>query len=119
MSLSEEIRAAINRISRENVSNTPDFILAEYLMSCLVAFESANMRRENWYGKHLCIGGGAGQNIESPVNNTQQAQSEICECKYCKDTGYLSSLGESVQANEHSPGWKYCPYCSRKLSAVR
>jgi len=47
------------------------------------------------------------------------ATDEICECEYCNDTGYLSADGKSVQANEHSPCWKYCPYCSRKLSAVR
>ena len=59
MPLANEIRAAINRYSRENASNTPDFILAEYLMACLVAFESASMRREDWYGWHLSIGGNA------------------------------------------------------------
>jgi hypothetical protein len=59
MPLANEIRAAINRCSRENVSNTPDFILAEYLMACLVAFESASMRREDWYGRHLSIMGNA------------------------------------------------------------
>ena len=54
---------------------------------------------------------------EQTPHNTTQA--EICGCEYCGDTGYLSDEGKPVQAGEHSPGWKYCPYCSRKLSAVR
>ena len=80
MPLSNEIRAAINRCSRENVSNTPDFILAEYLMACLVAFESASIRREDWYGRHLSIMGNArldamdGQ-AHPPTPQGQNAQS--------------------------------------------
>ena len=43
--LRQEIAAAINRHSAENGSNTPDFILAEYLTDCLAAFDKAvNMR---------------------------------------------------------------------------
>lgn len=39
--LEDEIRILINKYSRENISNTPDYILAEYLDNCLVAFEKA------------------------------------------------------------------------------
>ena len=41
----------INRYSRENVSNTPVFILAQYIAGCLLAFETAVQQRENWYGR--------------------------------------------------------------------
>lgn len=80
MPLANEIRAAINRYSRENVSNTPDFILAEYLMACLVAFESASMRREDWYGRHLSIGVNARLDIKDgqahpPTPQVQNGQS--------------------------------------------
>lgn len=54
--LVDEIRAALNRHSAENVSNTPDFILAEYLLNCLNAFDAASKRREQWYGAHLVPG---------------------------------------------------------------
>lgn len=57
MMLSDELAAILNRCSRENASNTPDFILAEYMLSCLTAFEKASVRREAWYGKGLRIGG--------------------------------------------------------------
>jgi hypothetical protein len=49
--LRKEILSAINKHSVENDSNTPDFILAQYLMDCLSAFEKANLRREEWYGR--------------------------------------------------------------------
>ena len=47
----EELEALINKYSKENDSDTPDFILAEYLNSCLVAFSKASNRREVWYGR--------------------------------------------------------------------
>jgi hypothetical protein len=48
--LRHEIERAVNRVSGENGSNTPDFILAEYLVSCLAAFDRAVQARERWYG---------------------------------------------------------------------
>lgn len=56
----KELEAAINRCSRENGSNTPDFILADYLAGCLAAFDNASRAREKWYGKSLSIGMGIG-----------------------------------------------------------
>ncbi len=47
--LGKDIKGLINKYSREEDSNTPDFILAEYLMACLCAFEVASNRREVWY----------------------------------------------------------------------
>jgi hypothetical protein len=46
-----ELRATLNKHSVENGSNTPDFILAQYLLSCLAAFETAVNAREKWYGR--------------------------------------------------------------------
>jgi len=51
-----ELTDVINRNSLENDSNTPDFILAEYLYYCLESFNWASRRRETWYGKELKIG---------------------------------------------------------------
>lgn len=45
-----EVESAINRHSMENGSNTPDFILANYLQNCLSAFDIAVKQRDNWYG---------------------------------------------------------------------
>lgn len=50
MNLRERIEHAINVTSSENGSNTPDFILAEYLVDCLAAFDKATNRRDEWKG---------------------------------------------------------------------
>jgi hypothetical protein len=56
----KRIQAAINGCSKENGSNTPDWILAEYLDNCLRAFDVATAAREDWYGMHLRPGGDPG-----------------------------------------------------------
>ncbi len=57
--LAKDIECLINKWSREEDSNTPDFILAEYLLACLSAFEVASNRREVWY------------NVEHKPNDTE------------------------------------------------
>ena len=49
MDLKERIREAINCASAESGSNTPDFILAEYLTDCLKAFDRATAARTMYY----------------------------------------------------------------------
>lgn len=44
-----EFAHVINCYSLENGSDTPDFILAEYLMQCLEAFNMTTKRRTQWY----------------------------------------------------------------------
>lgn len=46
-----EIAAVINRYSRENVSDTPDFVLAEFLVNCLHSFEQGIASRRAFYGE--------------------------------------------------------------------
>ena len=45
------IATAINFHSMENGSDTPDFILAEYLSDCLVIFDKTVRARERWYSR--------------------------------------------------------------------
>lgn len=47
----KELRSVINKHSRENCSNTPDFILSGFLEDCLNAFDCAVKQRESWYGR--------------------------------------------------------------------
>lgn len=51
----QDIEGSINKHSKENDSNTPDFILAKYLSKCLEAFNECSRSREKWYGKELKI----------------------------------------------------------------
>ena len=51
MNFRDEIEHVINKYSRENGSDTPDFILAEYLANTLDVFDRTVRRREQWYGR--------------------------------------------------------------------
>ncbi len=51
MKLQDEIREVLNRNSAENPSNTPDFILAQFLLNCLDSFNCTVQQRETWYGR--------------------------------------------------------------------
>ena len=49
-SFRKELESLINIHSMENGSDTPDFILAEFLSGCLRTFDAAVTRRAEWYG---------------------------------------------------------------------
>lgn len=49
----KELEALINRCRMENGSDTPDFVLADYLTACLQAFNAATVARDRWYGLSL------------------------------------------------------------------
>lgn len=51
----KEVQALINRYSLENGSDTPDFILAQYLQKSLENFDAAVKQREEWYGRQQKI----------------------------------------------------------------
>jgi len=51
----KELASLLNSYSQENMSNTPDFILAAYLVACLKTFNETSLARERWYGKSLHI----------------------------------------------------------------
>ena len=50
-SLERGIARVLNCHSTENASNTPDFILAQYLIGCLAAWNAAVQQREAWCGR--------------------------------------------------------------------
>jgi len=45
----QELIDLINKHSKENESNTPDFILAQYLLDSLTLFNSTLNSRKKWY----------------------------------------------------------------------
>ncbi len=45
------LTALINRFSKENASDTPDFILAGFLEGALELFDRTVVRREEWHGR--------------------------------------------------------------------
>lgn len=61
--LEHALAAALNRFSAENHSNTPDFILAQFLLGCLAAWNAGVQERERWYGRDMhspAVSGGTG-----------------------------------------------------------
>jgi len=60
------IEHALNCNSEENGSDTPDFILAEFLGGCLDAWNEAVKKREQWYGRK-CGDGAATAEPGGPV----------------------------------------------------
>lgn len=53
MSLGKKLEKILNNHCAENESDTPDFILAEYLLDCLAAFDKATNRRTKWYSPNV------------------------------------------------------------------
>ena len=49
LSFIKELQALINKHSKENDSDTPDFILAQYLNNCLTNFNLTQQQRSDWY----------------------------------------------------------------------
>lgn len=47
----KELMSLLNRHSQENESDTPDFILAEYLIGSLKVFNESVNNRQIWYGR--------------------------------------------------------------------
>jgi hypothetical protein len=48
--LARDLAEVVNRHSRENLSNTPDFLLAEFMLAALEAAELFTAKRDRWYG---------------------------------------------------------------------
>lgn len=62
-----ELQTLINRYSMEQSSDTPDFILAQYLVACLNAFNAAIQDRSSWCG----------------VSSPHEFDSEHSDCPQC------------------------------------
>ena len=50
MEFENELELLINKYSKENESDTPDFVLAEYLKGCLDIYSETVQKRDKWYG---------------------------------------------------------------------
>lgn len=57
--LALDLAAVLNRHSVENLSNTPDHVLAAYLVSCLITWQISTELRDAWWGVNHQIGGGS------------------------------------------------------------
>jgi len=77
----DELGCLINKHSMENSSNTPDFILAQFINNCLDAFNAAVQQRETWYGRD------ARPSCSDNLPHDGLAM-EVKHCGICNDKGY-------------------------------
>jgi hypothetical protein len=122
--LEKAVEHAINCHSRENVSDTPDWILANYMMASLIAFECTVKLREKWYGRK--VGGGAA--ICTPTENPpgaplediptkEELRDSICremfECGYddLDDDLRKAIINRRVEQVAAAQTAKKCPHC--------
>lgn len=67
-----ELTGLINRHSLENDSDTPDYILASYLLGCLEVFERTTEAREAWYGRKTTAANNFSQPPENPSDQVAE-----------------------------------------------
>ncbi len=46
----KELEELLNKYSKENESDTPDFILAGFITACLTAFNGSTLLRDTFHG---------------------------------------------------------------------
>lgn len=110
-----ELSALINKHSLENGSDTPDFILADYMSECLSVFHGAVCARELWYSRKTP---GTMASTEKADNKHMVAKAQICEWKHEEgemDGYFETSCGREYQATGGITDYVACPFCSRKL----
>ena len=100
-----DIEHAINKNSAENGSDTPDFILAEYLISCLENFDRTIHARSQWYSHHCKIGGCDHKDIKDKA--LTNSTNSIILCDRC----YLPTNNPSHPAS----GIILCDKCDGKI----
>ena len=77
-SLRLAIEQAINRYSAENGSNTPDYILAQFLLQCLAAFDAATVERDRWHGVNSgIVAEGPGSVVRQPKSIEGEDQQTV------------------------------------------
>jgi hypothetical protein len=53
LTFQQELASLLNKHSKENLSGTPDFILAMYLSRCLETFDATVRARAEWRGERV------------------------------------------------------------------
>jgi len=51
--LKKDLTSLLNNHSLESRSDTPDYMLADFMLGCLNVYENTIERRERWFGRKL------------------------------------------------------------------
>lgn len=111
--LSGDLQALLNSYSLENTSNTPDFILAQYLLDCLRAYNTAVTKRAEWYGRIDVPGRGSVPIYEGPIDVDWAIEPEV--------HNYVSTACEHGLHEHCRRVCKFCeadclcPYCNHSV----
>lgn len=110
----QEISSIINKYSLENVSNTPDFILARYLNNCLDAFNSATKTRSKWYGT---------EEKENRVLSAEHEKPNTVLYKYIVVMQYYKSFGYEcfecmAENDQHAEEQAFTAYSEMEYNVV-
>lgn len=73
----KDIEAAINCNSEENVADTPDFLLAEFLADCGDAWNKATLARDKWFGRPCGDGAAILTPAPVPMEDGTVTQAEV------------------------------------------
>ena len=132
LSFEKNLEQLLNKFSQENGSNTPDFILARYLMACLEAFNSAVLRRESWYGRDSRSFAESNQRrllIEERKQELLDAhrnwhETVGCpgrpECPVCAAEEWFETYKDSCPTCEHGVmEGDWCEPCNREMKSAR
>ena len=92
--LEKKLADIINIACRENDSNTPDFLLAEFMMNCLGAFELTSNKREVWFGVHLDILNDWQEKIMQAIGEASMCWSETPKGVF--DSTKAKQIGEKL-----------------------
>ena len=108
--LKHALASALNRFSAENPSNTPDWILAQYLLGCLAAWNQGVQQRETWHGRD------ARPSVarSGPAPISPLGHGTLCEKKPHVGEGYYrhGADDDSAYSVDHV---YYCGRCHRAL----
>ena len=69
----------------ENGSNTPDFLLADFLIECFYAFEKTSRAREDWYGYPHVPGVGSTATDPNALDLLDCAETLLCNSRAGRD----------------------------------
>jgi hypothetical protein len=80
-----ELTKLINNHSLENITNTPDFIISNYLINCLRSYHTLHFNRDIWYCKD-----------EKPVKKCIMCDKLLSEQERIYDTNHYLCSSECV-----------------------
>ena len=102
----KELEQLINRHSKENESDTPDYILAEYIAGCLTNYARTVKHRDAWFQF-------------KPFSQSERMTQRCCSWEWDVDGFYRTGCDKAFYFDDGSTpkehGFVVCPYCAFAL----